>query len=293
MKKRDGYISLIVISIFFAGCGDDNKTVAINNIEKSINKRATTVGCGKNGNSSLNGECNQNKEDSAEFILNVLAKDKEIKDVNGDIEEKRNLNSSLNVITKESHKKSKIKDSLIALVDEVDNSKDVKKKRLEEFINSIDEIKEDGELEDLKKISIIKDELNNLVELDSKDLKTKDIKKKLESLVIDVTESKRNLLHTQKSLIKLVENAEKKNTLSAKKFAHAIIEDVKDKKISIIEENDKFFVIKVQKGDNLSILAKRYYNDKKKYMLIYEANKDKINSKYEIFPNTKLIIPKI
>ena len=292
--KKDIYLSLIVIvSILIIGCGEDNsKSVAINHIEKSINKKITTVGCGKKGDNRSDKECNQN-EASAEFILNTLAKEQEDKKNSENIVDiKKNLHSSLEVIAEEADKKSKLKDSLIALVDEVSSANKVKKKKLEDFINSIDEEK-DNQIKDLKKISLIKDELNNLVELDSKDLKSKDVKKKLESLIADVTESKKSLSQTQKSLKNLVENAEKKNTLSAKKFANAIIKDVKDKKIAILKEDNKSFIIKVQEGDNLSILAKRYYNDKSKYRLIYEANRDKINSKYEIFPNTKLVIPKI
>ncbi|HHB94840.1 MAG TPA: LysM peptidoglycan-binding domain-containing protein, partial [Campylobacterales bacterium] len=77
------------------------------------------------------------------------------------------------------------------------------------------------------------------------------------------------------------------------KFANAIIQDVSNKKVSIIEENTNFLIIKVNNGDNLSILAQRYYNDRSKYKIIYEANKDKINSKYEIYPGSKLLIPKI
>lgn len=288
MKK---YIFLLSMVIYFIGCGGDNeKSIAINNIEKSINKKTTTVGCGKNKNSGE--ECKEGR-DSAEFILNTLAKEKGIENENEDIEDiKKNLNSSLKIIAEEENRKRKIKDSLIALVNKVDNSKEVKKKRLEDFINSIDNEKY-GEEEDLRKISIIKDELTNLVELNSRDLKSKDIKRRLENLIADVTESKKTLSQTQKSLKKLVESVEKKQSSSAKKFANAIIKDVKSKKIAILEEKEDYFVIKVQKGDNLSILAKRYYNDKKKYKLIYEANKDKINSKYEIFPNTKLVIPKI
>ena len=283
--RREIYLSLIVISILSIGCGDSNKTVAINNIEKSINKEATTVGCGKNRDNSRDKECTQTQtRDSAEFILNVLAKENESKKESEDIGEiKRGLNSSLEIISKEEHKQSRLKDSLIALVNEVDNSKEVKKRRLENFINSIDN----------NRISLIKDELNSLVESGSRDLKSKDIKRELESLITDVTESTKSLVQTQKSLKRLVENAEKKDSKSIRKFTNAIIRDVKDKKIAIIEENDKYFIIKVQKGDNLSILAKRYYNDKKKYRLIYEANRDKINSKYEIFPNTTLVIPKI
>ena len=294
MEKKV-YISLVVISILFIGCGgdDNNKSVAINSIEKSIKKKTTTVGCKKGASNRV---CSQKNhyyhppQDSAEFILNVLAREKESKKATKDIRDiKRDLNSSLEIISIEEKKKSKLEESLISLVDKVDKSKNIKKKRLEDFINSIDREQDSS----LGRISIIKEKLNNLVKLNGRESKLKNIKKELENLIEDVTESQKSLSQTEKSIKKLVERAEKENSSSVNRFANAIIRDIKDKKIAIIEENSKYFIIRVQKGDNLSILAKRYYNDKKKYRLIYEANRDKINSDYEIFPNTKLVIPKI
>ncbi len=287
-------IFLILIFIFI-GCGDNEKksTVAINSIEKSITKEETNLGCGKEHDGSE--ECSQEEKSSAEFILNTLEKDL-VSDKNEDIASiKKNLNNSLNnsleEITKEEMKKSKLKDSLIALVDEVNEEKGGKKRDLKNFVDNLD----DSEVgaSNIKKIASIKDELTSLVELDGSDVKPKDVKKRLQSLIDDVTESKKSLSQTQKSLKNLVEDAEKRNTKSAKKFASAIIKDVFNKKISILKETDKYFIIQVQSGDNLSILAKRYYNDKSKFRLIYEANRDKINSRYEIYPNSRLLIPKI
>ncbi len=285
-------LPIFLIPIFiFIGCGDNEKksTVAINSIEKSITKEETNLGCRKEHNGSK--ECSQEEKNSAEFILNTLEKDLG-SDENEDIASiKKNLNNSLEKITKEEKKKSKLKDSLIALVDEVNEEKGGKKRDLKNFVDNLD----DSEVgtSNIKKIASIKDELTSLVELDGSDIKPKDVKKRLQSLIDDVTESKKSLSQTQKSLKNLVEDAEKRNTKSAKKFASAIIKDVSNKKISILKETDKYFIIKVQSGDNLSILAKRYYNDKNKFRLIYEANRDKINSRYEIYPNSRLLIPKI
>ncbi len=282
-------IPLIFMAIFI-GCGDNEKsTVAINNIEKSITKEKTNLGCGKEHNGSE--ECSEEEKSSAEFILNTLEKGLDSNEKEDIASIKKNLNTSLDVITKEEDKNSKLKDSLIALVNEVNEGKEEKKRDLKNFVNSLD----DNEIgvDNIKKIASIKNELTNLVELDTSDVKSKDVKKRLQHLIDDVTESKKSLSQTQKSLKTLVENVEKKNTPSAKKFASAIIKDVSNKKISILKETNKYFIIKVQSGDNLSILAKRYYNDKNKFRLIYEANRDKINSKYEIYPNSRLLIPKI
>jgi len=286
-------IPLTFTAIFCIGCGnnnDKNSSISINQIEKSITKEKTNLGCGdKEHNSSK--ECSEAKSSSAQFILNTLEKDLGDSGKEDIASIKQKLNISLEEITKESNKKSKLKDSLIALVDKVDHHKGGKAKDLQNFVNNLD----DSQIgtSHVKKIASIKDELTNLVELDNSDVKPKDVKRRLESLIADVTESKKSLSQTQKSLKNLVANAEKKDTPSAKKFANAIIKDVANKKISIIEENDKYFIIKVQRGDNLSILAKRYYNNRNKFKLIYEANRDKINSRYEIYPNSRLLIPKI
>jgi len=297
-------VPLILTAIIFIGCEDNqkennnqNSSITINKIEKTITKKQTNLGCeDKEHNSSQ--ECSQ-EDSSAQFILNTLAKDSNSNSEDDIKSIKENLSLSLEEITKEESKQDKLKDSLVALVDKVNTTKGGKGKDLQNFVGNIDDSEFENEDEKklgtphTNKIASIKDELTNLVESDDLEIKPKEVKKRLESLIADVTESKKSLSQTQKSLKNLVKEAEKKDTTSAKKFANAIIKDVSNKKISIIEENDKFIIIKVKSGDNLSILAQRYYNDKSKYKIIYEANKDKINSNYEIYPGSKLLIPKI
>ncbi|MCK4442490.1 MAG: LysM peptidoglycan-binding domain-containing protein [Sulfurovaceae bacterium] len=296
---------LSLTTIIFIGCGgnkeennNQNSSITINKIEKSITKKQTNLGCNdKEHNSSK--ECKQQEEDSAQFILNTLAKESSSNNEHDIKVIKENLSSSLEEITKEENKQDKLRNSLVALVDKVNTSKGGKGKDLQSFVENINDREFEDEDEkklgtpNTNKIASIKNELTNLVELDDLSIKPKEVKKKLESLISDVTKSQKSLSQTQKSLKNLVEEAEKTNTPSAKKFANAIIKDVSNKKISIIEENENFFIIKVKNGDNLSILAQRYYNDKNKYKIIYEANKEKINSKYEIYPGSKLLIPKI
>ena len=288
MSRRKLFLSLIPIFII-VGCGNTNKsTVAINQIEKTITKEKTNLGCGNNNTE----ECKDNRS-SAKFILETLEKDLvDDESVGNDITSLReNLNLSLQEISKEESKKNKLKHSLMALVDEVENKGISRAKRLKNFVNNLD----DSELglSNSQKITSIKNELENLIEIESEEVKKRDVMRKLKNIIENVTEDRKSLVQTEKTLKKLVAIAEKKNGKSIKKFATAIVKDVADKKIRIIDENDKYFIIKVQSGDNLSILAKRYYNDRSKFKLIYEANRDKINSKYEIYPDTKLLIPKI
>jgi len=298
-------LPLILTTITFIGCGNNqkennnqNSLVSINKIEKTITKKQTNLGCkDKEHNGST--ECRQ-EEDSAQFILNTLEKDSSSNTAENNIKSiKENLNLSLEEITKEESKQDKLKNGLVALMDKANTIKGGKGKDLQNFVGSIDDSEFENEDEkklgtpNTNKIASIRDELTTLVESDDLKIKPKEVKKRLESLIADVTDSKKSLSQTQKSLRNLVEEAEKKDTPSAKKFANAIIKDVSNKKISIIEENDNFLVIKVKSGDNLSLLAQRYYNDRSKYKIIYEANRDKINSKYEIHPGIKLLIPKI
>ena len=290
-------LSITLLSI---GCSKEDKsqkeenpspTITINQIEKKITNKETNLGCEhKSNNSSTIEECTE-ESNSAQFILSTLEKDLESNKDNDIASIKHNLNISLKEITKEESQKTKLKDSLIALVNEVDESKETKRKKLQSFVDNLD----DTELgvSNQKKIASIKDRLIDLVDLKDSSIEQKDVRKKLENLLSDVIASENNLIQTQQSLRNLVDDVEKENSPSAKKFASAIIKDVSSKKISILDENKDFFTIKVQQGDNLSILAKRYYNNKNKFKIIYEANKDKINEKYEIYPNSTLLIPKI
>lgn len=47
----------------------------------------------------------------------------------------------------------------------------------------------------------------------------------------------------------------------------------------------------VQQGDKLAAIATRFYQDSKKWRLIYEANRDQINSSYKLTPGMVLRIP--
>jgi uncharacterized coiled-coil protein SlyX len=295
MKKL---VPIISVAILLVACGDNgdsnSSTVAINKVEKSITKNKTSVGCRKRGNNSPK-ECKEEGNgigNSAQFILSTLEQESDENGKGEDIASiKEDLKESIKKLTEEENKRDKIKENLIALVGEVDKKKVSKRKRLQDFIDNLD----DSELGVSKRSRVdeIRRELRDLIGLEESSIKSKDVKKRLESLIQDVTESKKGLTQTERSLKRLVKDVEKQNTPSAKKFASAIIRDVSAKKISIVKETRKYFVIKVQRGDNLSILAKRYYNDKNKYRVIYEANKNKINSNYEIFEGATLLIPKI
>jgi nucleoid-associated protein YgaU len=50
----------------------------------------------------------------------------------------------------------------------------------------------------------------------------------------------------------------------------------------------------VVKGDTLSAISKKYYDDAGKYMKIYEANKDVIGANPDLIkPGMELVIPKL
>ena len=295
-------IPLTLTTILFIGCEksqeenkNKNSSIEINKIEQNITNKETNFGCQDKKNSESE-ECTEEEMDSAKFILSTLKKDLNSQEETNIGSIKERLNVSLKEIGEEENKKSKLKDSLEALVNELNENK---KKNLENFVNQIDdyEFKSVGEnrldTSSNNKISTIKDELKTLIEIEDTRVNPKVVKNKLETLIANVTESKKDLDQTEKSLKNLVKEAEERDTPSVKKFASAIIEDVSSKKISIIEENEQYLIIKVQQGENLSLLAEKYYNNASKYKLIYEANKDKISSTYEIYPGAELLIPKI
>ena len=293
MKYTIILLPLAFTTLFFIGC-DENKeiknSVVINEVERTITKKDTSFGCKDKGHNSV-GECSENK-DSAKFILSTLAKESQSEEETNISSIKENLNKSLEEITQQEKQKSKLKENLIALVDAANQNR---RKDLQSFISNIEteDVSKSG-IASPDKILSIKEELNSLIKLEESPVsRPKEVKERLESLISNINESKKNLLKTKETLQNLVNKVETTDSSSVKKFATAIIEDVSNNKISIIEENKNYFIIKVQEGDNLSILAKRYYNNTDKYKLIYEANKDKINSKYEIYPGSKLLIPKI
>jgi len=295
-------IPLTLIIILFIGCeksqednGSKNSPIIINQIEQNITNQESSLGCHNMDNNGSK-ECTEEEIDSTNFILSTLKKDLILSEESNISTIKERLTISLKEIGEEEKKKSKLKDNLEALVNELSENK---KQNLKDFINQIDDYKfkrvDDNILDtpSNNKISTIKDELKNLIAIEDTKVKPKVLKKRLETLIADATKSKKDLVQTEKSLEQLVKEVEERDTASVTKFASAIIEDVSSKKISIVQEDNHYFIVKVKDGDNLSSLAKRYYNDAGKYKLIYEANKDKISSDYEIYPGSELFIPKI
>ncbi len=52
-----------------------------------------------------------------------------------------------------------------------------------------------------------------------------------------------------------------------------------------------FAMYTVQQGDKLTAIATRFYQDSKKWRLIFEANRDQLNSSYKLTPGMVLKIP--
>jgi len=295
-------LSFITI-VLFIGCEksqeeheSNNSPIVINQIEQNITNKETSLGC-QNKNNNDSKECREEEVESTNFILRTLKRDLENKKENNISTIRERLTISLKEIGKEANEKSTLKDNLEALVNELTENK---KKSLEDFVNHIDDYEFKRVEENIlntysndKKISTIKDELKTLISKEDSKVKSKVVKKRLERLIADATQSKKDLAQTEKSLEQLVKEVENRNLPSVTKFANAIMEDVSSKKISIVKEDNEYLIIKVKEGDNLSLLAKRYYNNARKYKLIYEANKDKISSDYEIYPGSELFIPKI
>jgi len=295
-------IPLTLITILFIGCNksqedneNKNSSIIINQMEQNITNKETSFGC-QNIDNNKSEECRQEKIDSTNFILRTLKKDLSSSEERNISSIRERLTISLKEIGEEENKKSRLKYNLEALVNELSKNK---KKSLEDFVNQIDDYEFKRVEENIlntysnDKLSTIKDELKTLIEREDSRVRSKVVKKKLEILIADATKSKKDLVQTEKSLEKLVKEVEDRNLPSVTRFASAIIEDVSSKKISIVKEDNQYLIIKVKKGDNLSSLAKRYYNNARKYKLIYEANKDKISSEYEIYPGSELFIPKI
>jgi len=68
------------------------------------------------------------------------------------------------------------------------------------------------------------------------------------------------------------------------------IENVEDR-ISLLGEEAHTEFYKVQKGDSLSKIAKKFYGDPLKYNILFEANKEVIKDPNLIYPGQVIRIP--
>jgi len=62
--------------------------------------------------------------------------------------------------------------------------------------------------------------------------------------------------------------------------------------ITVINK-DYYHLHRVKKGETLSIILKKYYLDSRKYIDIYDANRDQISHPDEMLSNLKIIIPNV
>jgi len=64
-----------------------------------------------------------------------------------------------------------------------------------------------------------------------------------------------------------------------------------DLKIAVSEKESKFYTVK--SGDSLSKIAKEFYGNAMKYMVIFEANKPMLKDPNRIYPGQVLRIPEL
>jgi LysM repeat protein len=266
MKK----LSLIVFTLLVVGCNGESSEnrVEINRVEKHITNSNSSIGC--KGKSQR--ECSEHKSiDSADYILKSLSQ-------------------------QESVSKSGIKDGLEDLVEKRDRV-DVKKNLTKLVENAPKNIEDEHEKKIAtpprieKDVRLIKSSLEELVN-SSDHKKALKIKKEIDKLVEKSVE-KKDVKKTKETLEHLVDEIEHEKSKERRREIKSLIGDIATKRVNLIEESDKYFIMEVRKGDTLGGIAKRYYGDGSKFRLIYEANKDKIGKNYEIYPKTKLKIPKI
>jgi len=108
--------------------------------------------------------------------------------------------------------------------------------------------------------------------------------------------AKNNIIYAGKVLtiprIESLKEQNKKGALSCK-FCAALLADSSLGNIRIVSENSDYVEIEVKRGDMLSSLARKYYGKASAYLKIYNANRDKMDENYLIFPGMVLKIPKI
>jgi nucleoid-associated protein YgaU len=69
------------------------------------------------------------------------------------------------------------------------------------------------------------------------------------------------------------------------------VSEVKAEGITAPPQQAKVDYYVIQKGDSLSVIAKRYYGDAKEYPRIFEANREVIKNADLIYPGQKIRIP--
>jgi len=122
----------------------------------------------------------------------------------------------------------------------------------------------------------------------SKKLDVNLVKEAREELFSLVSESSQERLSVKKMVIQ----AQSSKSIKVKKIAKAMLEDIKQKKIDVLQTTKSYVLIKVKQGDTLVGLANRYYGDSKLYKKIYNVNRERVGKKMQIYANSIIMIPK-
>jgi len=119
-------------------------------------------------------------------------------------------------------------------------------------------------------------------EIEAAHLDIKDLAVSMEGQVCHLTGECGDFIAFQKAVL-IAGNIEGVANVEAKGFK------IKAATLAVKEPEVEYYVI--QKGDNLSKIAKQFYGDANKYPQIFEANKEVIKDPDLIFPGQKIRIP--
>jgi len=110
---------------------------------------------------------------------------------------------------------------------------------------------------------------------------------------------KQKILIFRKSSIRIILGTERKPPTPSKKNGAFRYEIVFRRQLNVmlssmcwlVQWNDEYVIVQVQRNESLSTYAQYYYNDNRKYYKIYKANRDKINKDFQLIIGTQIKIP--
>ncbi len=110
----------------------------------------------------------------------------------------------------------------------------------------------------------------------------------------DMANSVKVQTKTDKDMLNsLVLSATKSDSQAKNAYVVNLLSEVANDKIKVLDVQEDYTLIKVKAGDTLSTIAMSIYGDGKKYLLIFEANKDILATPDSIYAGIELKIPTI
>ena len=141
-------------------------------------------------------------------------------------------------------------------------------------------LKDDNEREQIKlQLANILAELNSLKEAQKADRTTI---KKLKSVILELTPSKKNVLNS--NIQEQIETIKPKRSRSKKAT-------LRKQQIKEISRTENAVIIEVQRNESLSTYAEAYYGDNRKYYKIFKANRHILPPSMLLTIGDRLTIP--